>query len=125
MKIVTHPDEIINSTLLRPGSCLYASGNAATPQVLLSQLAKDEQIRDVDLLGVLFLGEITALFEKECCQRITHRVIFNGPCAREAVNRGWAKYQLMHLGDIPCQLRETIKPDVALISVSGPDNGGN
>ncbi len=104
---------------------MYASGNAATPQVLLKQLAVDETIRDVELMGVLFLGDVANLFSQKTCRRITHRVIFNGPHTRAAVNRGWAKYQLMHLGDIPRQLRDYIQPDVALISVSGPDNGGN
>jgi acyl-CoA hydrolase len=31
----------------------------------------------------------------------------------------------MHLSDIPAQLRRYIPPNVAFISVSGPDNGGN
>lgn len=125
MKIFKRPQEIINASVIKPGSVMYASGNAATPQTLLKQLAIDEAITDVALLGVLFLGEVGALFTKACCRRITHRVIFNSLHTREAVNKGWAKYQLMHLGDIPRQLLEYIKPDIALISVSGPDNGGN
>jgi acyl-CoA hydrolase len=125
MQKVNSPEEIINSTTIRPGSRIYASGNAATPQVLLNQLARDPSIRDVELLGVLFLGEVQELFSKACCDRITHRIIFNGPHSRAAVNQGWARYQLIHLSDIPKQLREYLKPDVALVSVSGPDNGKN
>ena len=76
-------------------------------------------------MGVLFLGELTDLFSKATCDRITHRIIFNSHHTREAANRGWAKYQLMHLGDIPMQVREYFKPNVAMITVAGPDNGGN
>ena len=125
MKKVSNPEEVINASVIKPGSRIYASGNAATPQQLLNVLAADESIRGVELMGVLFLGDISELFSEESCSRITHRVIFNGPASREATNTGRAKYQLMHLSDIPEQLRHHIRPDVAMISVSGPDNGGN
>ena len=74
---------------------------------------------------MLLLGDIDALFSEAACRRITHRVIFNGPASRKAVNQGRAKYQLLHLTDIPRQLRRHLKPDVAMTTVSGPDNGGN
>ena len=125
MKIVDRVEEIVNSTLLPPGSRIYASGNAATPQTLFRQLAADPAIRDIEMMGVLYLGEVADLFEKETCERITHRVIFNSHLTRQAVNQGWAKYQLMHMGDIPMQLRAYLKPNVAMLTVAGPDKGGN
>lgn len=125
MKIVNHVEEIINAALLPPGSRIYASGNAATPQVMFRQMAADSAICDVTLMGVLFLGDVADLFTEAACRRITHRVIFNSHHTREPANRGWAKYQLMHLGDIPMQVREYLKPNVAMLTVAGPDNGGN
>lgn len=125
MKIVQRVEDIVNNRLLPAGSRIYASGNAATPQVLFRQLAADTAIRDVELLGVLFLGDVADLFSKENARRITHRIIFNSHLTREAANRGWAKYQLMHLGDIPMQVREYLRPNVAMLTVAGPDNGGN
>lgn len=125
MKLVRNVEDVINADLLKPGSRMYASGNAATPQELFRQLAADDHIRDVELMGVLFLGEVEELFSETCCRRITHRIIFNSHLTREAVNNGWAKYQLMHLGDIPAQVRDHLRPNVALISVAGPDTGGN
>ena len=116
---------MVNAKILKPGSCIYASGNAATPQRLLAVLGDDESIQEVELIGVLLLGDIDALFSETACRRITHRIIFNGPASREAANQGRAKYQLLHLSDIPRQLRRYLKPDVAMIGVSGPDNGGN
>jgi 4-hydroxybutyrate CoA-transferase len=125
MKIVKSVEEIVNKRLLPPGSRIYASGNAATPQVMFRQLAADELIRGVELIGVLFLGDVAGLFTESVCRRITHRIIFNSHHTRKPVNKGWAKYQLMHLGDIPMQVREYLKPSVAMLTVSGPDNGGN
>lgn len=125
MKIVKKVEWAVNSTNIPPGSIIYIAGNAATPQVLLRQLAADTSIRDVDTLSLLLLGDIAGLFSKESCERIRHRIIFNGPHSRQAMNRGWARYQLLHLSDIPNQLHRYIKPNVVFMTVSGPDNGGN
>lgn len=125
MKIVQRVEDAINPLNIRQGSRIYSAGNAATPQVLLRQLAKDPYIYGVEMLSVLLLGNVGNLFDPEICKRITHRVIFNGPHSREAMNTGGASYQLIHLSDIGRQMREFVKPNVVLLSVAGPDNGGN
>jgi len=125
MKIVQSISEAINKGSLSPGSIIYTSGNAATPQEILKQIIYDTDITGIEMLSVLLLGDIAPLFSKEACKRITHRIIFNGPHSREAVNEGWATYQLLHLSDIPHQIKNYIKPNVVLLTVSGPDNGGN
>ncbi len=125
MKYIKTVEEAINSTNLKPGSMIYTAGNAATPQALLKQIAKDKSIKDIELLSVLLLGDVKELFDDEVCRRIKHRVIFSGPYSRKALNSGLASYQLIHLSDIPNQLTKYLKPTVALISVSGPDKGGN
>ncbi|MCP4687857.1 MAG: acetyl-CoA hydrolase/transferase family protein [Desulfobacterales bacterium] len=125
MKKVKRVEEVVNSSIIRPGSRIYCAGNAATPRDLLKQIVSDDSIRDVEILSVLLLGDLDGLFSRETCARITHRVIFNGPLSRKAVNKGWAKYQLLHLSDIPGQVRGRLKPNVVFLSVSGPDNGGN
>ena len=125
MKVVHKIEEAINPNTIRPGSMIYCGGNAATPQVLLQQIVKDSNIRDVELLSLLLLGDISELFSPAVCDRITHRVVFSGPHSRKALNEGLATYQIMHLSDIPHQVRNYLLPDIALISVAGPDNGGN
>jgi 4-hydroxybutyrate CoA-transferase len=79
-------EEAVNTKMIRPGNRIYCSGNAATPQLLLKQMWEDTNIRDVEMLSVLLLGDISPLFEEEVCQRITHRIIFNGHHSRKAVN---------------------------------------
>jgi len=61
MKHVSRVEETVNATTIPSGSRIYCSGNAATPQVPLRQLTTDESIRNVELFGVFFLGNI------ECC----------------------------------------------------------
>ncbi len=125
MQRVAKVEDVINRHIIKPGSVIYTAGNAATPQVLLNQIARDKDITDVDMLSILLLGDIADLFSVEACQRITHRIIFSGEHSREAMNNGRATYQLMHLSDIPRQLILNIKPNVVFLQVSGPDNGGN
>lgn len=126
MKKVSHPEEVINNRVLAPGSVIYSSGNAATPQVLLEQLADDLSIAQVSLYGVLLLGDrLKKLFSEERCRDLTHRVLFNSNLSREAVNKGWAKYHPLHLSEIPRYMRGPDGPNVVLVSVSGPDPGGN
>jgi len=126
MKNIKHPEEAINSSVLKPGSVIYTSGNAATPQMLLEQMIHDTSIEHVALYSVLMLGDrLKNLFTEEACRRITHRVIFNSHLTREAVNKGHAKYHPMHLSEIPKYAKRRLGPDVAIISVAGPDSGGN
>ena len=126
MKKVKSADEVINSRIIMPGSVIYTSGNAATPQELLGQLATDTSIKDVELCSVLLLGDrLTPLFTEETCARVTHRVIFNSMLTRAAVNNGWAFYHPTHLYEVPEYVRHWIDPDIVLVSVSGPDHGGN
>ncbi|MEZ5105198.1 MAG: acetyl-CoA hydrolase/transferase C-terminal domain-containing protein [Draconibacterium sp.] len=125
MKIIKSASEAVNSTNIKPGSVIYTGGNAATPQTLLNQLTKDKSIKDVELISILLLGDIQELFSKESCQRIKHRVIFSGPYSRKALNEGMATYQVMHLSNVPFQVKNFLKPNVVFLQVSGPDKGGN
>ncbi len=126
MKVVRQPEEVINNRILKPGSVIYTSGNAAAPQDLLEHLAKDLSIKHVALYSVLLLGDrLKPLFSEERCRDLTHRIIFNSHLTREAVNKGWAKYHPMHLSEIPKYALQEGGPNVVIVSVSGPDPGGN
>jgi len=126
MKVVKEISEIINSHYIKPKSVIYCAGNAATPQVILQQMAKDLSIKHVAIYSVLPLGEsIRPLFSKERCETLTHRVIFNSHISREAVNNGWAKYHPMHLSEIRKYSMQDMGPNIVFLTVSGPDAGGN
>ena len=126
MKVISKPEDVINPTVIKPGSVVYASGNAAAAQELLLQLAKDLSIKEIDLYSVLLLGDrLKPLFSEERCQSLTHRVIFNSHLTREAVNKGWSKYHPMHLSEVPKYIKNSIEPNIVILTVSGPDPGGN
>ncbi|MEW5924102.1 MAG: malonate decarboxylase subunit alpha [Candidatus Zixiibacteriota bacterium] len=126
MQVVKRPEDVINPEIIKPGSVIYASGNAAAAQELLLQLARDLTITDIEMYGILLLGErLKPLFSRERCQTLTHRVIFNSYLTREAVNHGWAKYHPMHLSDVPRYIQSKIKPNIVILTVSGPDPAGN
>jgi len=126
MQVVSDAAEVIHRRNLPPGSVIYTAGNASTPQVLLRRLAADEAIEDVTLYSILLLGEgLEPLFSAEACRRVTHRIIFNSHLSRQAVNHGWAKYHPLHLSEVPRVLRLSGGPGVVLLTVSGPDQGGN
>lgn len=125
MKIVNRVEEVINSHYLPKGTMVYCAGNASTPQVLLKQIVDDKSIKDISMLSLLLLGDNESLFSPEVCSRITHRVLFSGSHSRKALNQGLATYQMMHLSDIPHQVKNYLNPCVVFLMVSGPDNGGN
>ena len=125
MQIIQSADEAVNRRTLPPGSVVAMQGSAATPRELCRQMARDLSIRGIALISCLPMGDIAELFSEEACSRITHRVTFNTALSRAAQNNGWAQYQLMHLSDIPRQMRDYLKPTAALVSVAGPDNAGN
>lgn len=125
MKKISHASEAVNNLTLPRDSVVYTGGNAASPQALIKELISNTSIRDIELVSLLLLGDIADIFSEESCKRITHRIIFNGPFSRKAINNGWASYQLMHLSDIPYQIHNYLQPDVVFVCVSGPDKGGN
>lgn len=125
MKTINHVSEAVNSTIIKPGSVIYTGGNAATPQILLKQIINDSAIVDVELISALLLGDVEELFHETTCGRIKHRVIFSGPYSRNALNKGLATYQVMHLSNVPFQVKNYLKPNIVLLTVSGPDKGGN
>ena len=73
MKKVSDVAEAVNSSVIPPGSRIYCGGNAATPQLLLRQLADDPDIKDIDLYCVLLLGakdNLRKLFSTAACKPI-------------------------------------------------------
>jgi 4-hydroxybutyrate CoA-transferase len=109
--------------LLRSGSRLFLSGNAATPTLFLEALVKTE-LRDLELVHLLHLGQ-DPLSAPEAKGRFRRRSLFVGSADREAVARGEADYVPISLHQIPALFRQGVLPlDAAIVQVSPPDAFG-
>lgn len=131
-------DDALNIDTIKPKDGrkaeIYFSGNAATPKFLLEKLVEITQSGELpkdfaNIYGVLPLmnkGDlVNELFLPPVTSSIRPNMFFPGPLVREAINSGRAYYQNKHLSDIADNLINSIRPNVVLLTVNGPDNGGN
>jgi acyl-CoA hydrolase len=112
-------------SVVKSGDRVYLSGNAATPYHLMRGLAaRKDDLRDVELVHVLLLGE-DPLARPEMEGHFRHNSLFVGPADRKAINEGRADYVPIFLHQIPDLFYSGIMPlDVALLHVSPPDEHG-
>jgi 4-hydroxybutyrate CoA-transferase len=111
--------------VVKSGDRIYISGNAASPYALNQALAaRKDELRDVEVVHVLLLGD-DPLAKPEMEGHFRHNALFVGPADREAVNEGRADYIPVFLYEIPDLFYGgELRPDVAFIHVSPPDNRG-
>lgn len=114
-------DEVVRQ--FHSGDRIYVSGNAATPVLLLEELAGRSDIEDVELVHVLLLGRDP--LTSQYMRRFRHNSLFVGPADREAVNTGLSDYVpifLHRIGDLFESGRLPL--DAAILQVSPPDQHG-
>ncbi|MEM9227376.1 MAG: acetyl-CoA hydrolase/transferase C-terminal domain-containing protein, partial [Verrucomicrobiota bacterium] len=111
--------------IVAPGSRVFVGSSAACPHALMeSLLAARAQLRDVELVHILILGD-AAWAKPEYRDTFRINSFFLSEGVREAVNAGVHDYTPCFLSDVPSLFREAILPlDVALIQVSPPDCDG-
>lgn len=111
--------------LVRPGSRVFIGSSAACPRKLVdAMLAAHEQLKDVELVHILILGE-TPWAQERYRDTFKTNSFFLSEGVRESVNAGWNDYTPCLLGDIPSLFQEAIVPlDVALVQVAPPDELG-
>jgi acyl-CoA hydrolase len=110
--------------LVRSGDRIYVSGNAATPTLLLQELADRTDIEGVEVVHVLMMGR-DPLTAEAVRHRFRHNSLFVGPADREAVNAGLSDYVpifLHRIGDLFDSGRMPL--DAAILQVSPPDQHG-
>jgi 4-hydroxybutyrate CoA-transferase len=122
-KKLCSPDEAVLD--IKSGNRVFISGNAATPFVLVEELAKrKEELQDVELVHVLLLGE-DPLAKPEMEGHFRHNSLFVGPADRKAINEGRADYMPIFLHQIPeLFFSEQMPLDVAVLQLSLPDEHG-
>ena len=111
---------------IRPGERIFISSGSAVPSGLLPFLVdKNAPIGDNQIIHLLTLGE-APYADPKFEGTFRHNALFIGPNVRRAVTEGRADYTPIFLSEIPALIKKRQIPiDVALISVTPPDENGN
>ncbi len=107
------------------GQRVFLSGNCSVPQQVLAALvARAPQLRDVEIVQVLTIGNAdTVALEMQGHLRVN--TLFISDNVRQAVNDGRADFTPCFLSEIPGLFTRARLPlDAALIQVSPPDEHG-
>ncbi|MFH1745747.1 MAG: GNAT family N-acetyltransferase [Planctomycetota bacterium] len=109
---------------IKHGQRVFLGSGAGQPQVLVEALSARTDIDDTEIIHILTLG-LATYAEARLGERFRHNAFFIGPNVREAVAQGRADYTPIFLSEIPELFRSgRVVIDVALISVSPPDEHG-
>ncbi len=111
--------------VIKSGDKVVVHSNCAIPGKLINAMVeRKNELRDVEIMHVLAVGELPYL-RKEMEGSFRHTSFFMGASARKAVADGRADFVPIFLYEYP-QLfsKGYIKPNVALIHVSPPDEHG-
>lgn len=109
---------------IRSGQRVFMSGMCSVPQTLLKALvAYAPELRDVEIVQVLTIGD-SSYVAPGMEQHIRVNTLFISPNVRSGVNEGRVDFTPVFLSEIPELCRGPLRPEVALIQVSPPDEDG-
>lgn len=110
---------------IKSGDRVFLHSVAMTPQTLVNAMcARNAELRDVEIVHIHTEGPAPYVLP-EMRDSFFHNACFVGGNVRRAVQSGIADYIPVFLSEMPLLFKRGILPiDVALISVSPPDNHG-
>jgi acetyl-CoA hydrolase len=110
---------------IRSGDRVYLGGGAGVPQMLIKALTRRaDELSDVEITHILTFADAPYV-EEQYQNAFRVNALFVGPNIRSAVQEGLADFTPIFLSEIPGLFRSGRLPiDVALISVSPPDEHG-
>ena len=110
---------------VRRGQSVFVGSGAAKPQALVAALAgRGDELTETEIFHIMTLGG-APYAEPRFRRSFRHNAFFIGENTREAICEGRADYTPVFLSEIPRLLRaRRVRVDVALISVSPPDEHG-
>ena len=129
MRYTTDSTPIVNpekaAKKIHSGQRVFIHSVAMTPHTLSDALcARSEELREVELVHI-HTERDAPYVNPELSASFSHNACFVGSNVRQAVNQGYADYIPVFLSEMPLLFRRGFLPfDVALISVSAPDNYG-
>ena len=109
---------------IHSGDRVFLTGNCSVPKVVLHALCERATLlQDVEIVQVLTIGG-TEYVKPDMQGHLRINTLFISENVRKAVNDGRADFTPIFLSEIPDLFRHQLKPDVALIHVSPPDEHG-
>lgn len=110
---------------IESGNRIYLGGGAGVPVSLIDDLTKRApDLRNVEVTHVLIFAEAPYV-QPQYAQSFRHNALFIGHSVRQAVHEGRADFTPVFLSEIPALFKNgTLPLDVALISLSPPDEHG-
>jgi acetyl-CoA hydrolase len=119
---LTTPEEAVK--IIQSGQRVFLTGNCSVPQRLLGSLvARAEELTDVEILQVLTIGAAPHA-APEMVGHLNINTLFISDNVRQAVHEGRADFTPAFLSQVPLLIRGPLRPDVALIHVTPPDEHG-
>jgi acyl-CoA hydrolase/GNAT superfamily N-acetyltransferase len=110
---------------IRRGARIFIGSACGEPQLLVKTLIDvAENLADTEIIHFLDLG-IEPYTDEKFNESFRHNALFIGASSRAAIKEGRADYTPVFLSEIPQLMQRGSMPvDVALITVSPPDNNG-
>lgn len=117
------PEEAVS--VIKSRDKVLVHSNCAIPRKLVdAMVSRKDKLEDVEIMHVLGVGELPYMREG-MEKHFRHRSFFMGANVRKAVNEGRADFTPIYLYEYPLLFsRGIIKPNIALIHVSPPDEHG-
>ena len=110
---------------IRRGARIFIGSACGEPQLLVKTLIDVAQnLADTEIIHFLDLG-LASYTDEKYTEYFRHNALFIGSNTRAAIKEGRADYTPIFLSEIPLLMeRGSMHIDVALITVSPPDNSG-
>lgn len=112
-------------SIIKSGDRIFGHGSACTPNILYDELAKQSsRLSNVEMVSITQQGNVE-IAKSQYKDHFHINSLFTSTPVRGAVNGENGDYVPIFLSEIPILFRNGILPiDVALITVSPPDNHG-
>ncbi len=110
---------------IRRGARIFIGSACGEPQLLVKTLIDVAQnLADTEIIHFLDLG-LASYTDEKYTEHFRHNALFIGANTRAAIKEGRADYTPIFLSEIPLLMESgSMHIDVALITVSPPDNNG-
>jgi acetyl-CoA hydrolase len=110
---------------IKSGHRIYMGGGSGVPVTLIDGLVRRAPVlRNVEITHILTFAKAPYV-DPQYAESFRHNALFIGPSVRRAVQEGRADFTPIFLSEIPGLFRDgTLPIDVALISLSPPDEHG-